>query len=150
MTDSDIFRERVLQARDVCRNCFSLVRVERIDPTRGGVAREFESHYERHRQTTTVDYAPAERVSEQKGVFCECGVEEPRTRVWSEEDVDDERFRELVQSMLRTLEAKDITVARETAAAHALQARRGGADVDEALATGLVAGVSVAVAQPST
>jgi hypothetical protein len=64
MTDSDIFDEHLLQARDVCRNCFSLVRVERIDPTRGGVAREFESHYERNRQTTTVDYGasrPCER-----------------------------------------------------------------------------------------
>jgi hypothetical protein len=88
-------------------------------------------------------------VSEQKGVFCECGVEEPRARVWSEDDVDDDRFRALLRSMLRTLDAKDITVARETTAAHALQARRGGADVDEAFATGLVAGVSVVVAQPA-
>jgi len=54
-----------------------------------------------------------------------------------------------VQQLLRTLEAKGVSVARKPAAAHALQARRDGDSVDEALATGVDAGLQSAVARDS-
>lgn len=144
---SDTYDDHLLEARDVCANCLRLVRTERIDPARRGVAREYEQRLERHPQTTTIEYAPADRVADQKGVFCECGVEDHRVqdRIWSDEDVDDGRFKQLIKSMLRTLTEKGVTIDRQTAAGHALQARRNGADVDEALSTGVDVGLARAI-----
>jgi hypothetical protein len=146
---TDAFDEHVNEARDVCRNCFRVRAVERVDPVRG-FGDEFEAHYERRKQTTTVDYAPADRVSEHKGVFCECGVESPRHRIWDDGDIDDERFRDLLRAMLETLAFKDVTVRRRRTAAYALQSFRDGAGVDEALATALEVGLATATAATSS
>lgn len=146
---SSAYQEHVLHAADVCNSCLGVIRVERLDPTRDGMARDYEAHYERHKERTVVGYGPAESVSDQKGVWCECGVESARTRIWDDADVDEDRFRTLVQTLLRTLEHKDVTVDRHRTAAHALQARRWGADVDEALADGVDAGLAVATASSS-
>jgi len=143
------YQDHLRGAADVCNNCFALTKVERVDPTRGGIAREYEQTLQRNPETTKVDYGPAEAMSEMKGVWCDCGVEDARTRIWDDADVDTERFRSLLQAMLATLDAKGVTVDRQRTAAHALQARRDGAAVDEALRAGLDHGLAVAATQPS-
>jgi len=144
------YADRVFDASDVCNNCLRRIRVERIDPTRAGLTREYETTLTRNRQTTVVDHGPAESVTDQQGTFCErCGTESAYDRWWADSDIDADRFRGLVQQLLRTLEAKGVSVARKPAAAHALQARRDGDSVDEALATGVDAGLQSAVARDS-
>jgi hypothetical protein len=140
------YAEHVLDNPEVCSNCFSRIRVERVDPVRRGLSREYESHYERERRTTSIEYAPAESASDAKGVFCECGVEGHRERVWDESDVDRERFRAFTQQLLQTLAALGVTVKREETAGYALQARRDDAGVDEAFATAIDAGLVAAAA----
>jgi hypothetical protein len=137
------YEEYITGAADVCSNCLRLCRVERVDPVRG-FGQEFEASLERRRETTTVAFGPAESVSEQKGVFCNCGVEGARDRIWDGADVDDDRFRELLQHCLTTLETKDVTVPHERTAAIALQAFKDGADPDDALSTALDIGLAAA------
>jgi len=57
-----VFQERVLDAPDVCRNCYRLVREKRLKPEwrRSDVSVK-EADYSRRRQTTEVAYGPAER-----------------------------------------------------------------------------------------
>jgi len=142
------YADHIVDASDVCNNCFRRIRVERVDPTRAGLAREFETTLTRNRRTTVVDHGPAESVTDQQGTFCEaCGTESAYDRWWADADIDTDRFRDLVRQLLRTLEAKGVTVARKPAAAHALQAWRDGDSVDEALATGVDAGLQSAVAR---
>jgi hypothetical protein len=144
---TDAYAEHVLEAADVCNNCLRLIRVERIDPARSGVAREFEATFERERRHTSVEYAPAESVSDHKGVFCACGVEGARDRIWSGDDLPRDRFKDLVQHLLATLDRKDVTVKPRETAAYALQAFDDGAAVDQALARAVDAGIVAAAAQ---
>ena len=155
----EILQEHVLSAIDVCNNCFRIVRVERERPDQ-----QYESDvtvgeaaWARNRETTSVEYAPAEHASDSKGVFCTCGVEGSFVRTWNGEtvdvyrrvfddetaDVDGERFREFVTAAIRALEHKGVSLDRQTFASHALQARRDGKCVNEALS----AGVSHAIAR---
>jgi len=124
MTESPAYHEHLLDASDVCNSCHRVIRVERQDPTRGGLTREFESHQERHRDHTEIGYGPADSVSGQKGVFCDrCGTESPYDRVWDDagdERLDDDRVRELIQNTIRTLEHKGVTIDRQTLAERAL------------------------------
>jgi len=143
---TEAYAEHVLEARDVCNNCLRLIRVERIDPVRSGVAREFEATYERDRRHTSVEYAPADSISEHKGVFCECGVEGARDRIWSE-GLSRDRFKTLVQHLLRTLERKGVTVKPRETAAYALQAFDDDVAPDQALAQAVDAGIVAAAAQ---
>lgn len=140
-TPSDVYDDRILEARDVCRNCLRLVKVERLDPTKTGMTREYERSYERDQRNTSIEYAPADRVSEQKGVFCECGTEHARTRIWEDADVDRERFRELVKHLISTLRRKGLNLHASRTAGYALQARQDGATVDAALRQGVSAGL---------
>lgn len=140
--ESDVYEDRLLGAPDVCNNCFCLIRVERIDPVRTGIGRAYESTYERNPRTTTVEYAPADTISDEKGVFCTCGVEGARDRVWEAADVDRERFRTFVKAVLWTLEAKGLSIHRQRASESALQRFADGAAVDDALAAGVSAGLS--------
>jgi len=141
------YEDHLSHAADVCDNCLQLARVERLDPTREG-HEDYECRLARNKQTTTVGYAPADSVSDQKGVFCDCGVESPRERIWTDDEINDDWFRDLIQQMLRTLKTKSVTVDEKQTAGHALQARRNGEDVDAALATGLDHGLAAA-AMPS-
>jgi len=138
---SEVFAEHVLEAADVCQSCFRRIRTERIEPTRSGVAREFESTYARRKRTTEIDYGPADRVTEQKGVFCDrCGTESAFARTWDVADVHDpavgvdrERFKHLAVNCLQSLTAKGLSLERKTFVAVALSELDGGASVDEAL-----------------
>jgi len=138
---SEVFAEHVLEAADVCQSCFRRIRTERIEPTRSGVAREFESTYARRKRTTEIDYGPADRVTEQKGVFCDrCGTESAFARTWDQADVHDpgatfdrERFKNLVTNCLHSLLDKGVSLDRKTFVAAALSELDDGATVDEAL-----------------
>ena len=145
MTDTP-YEDHLLGARDVCSNCLRLIRVERLDPTRNGFGHELEETYERRRETTEVAYGPSDAVSESKGVFCACGVESARERIWQAPDIDRERFKALLKHALRTLALKDVTLKRKEAAAYALQAFDDGAGPDAAIAEGVESGVVAAVA----
>jgi hypothetical protein len=139
------YEEHVLGARDVCSNCLRLIRVERIDPYRSNDL-QAEARLSRRERVTKVGYGPSEQVKDSKGIFCECGVESARHRIWDGDDVDRERFKDLIRHVIRTLELKRVTLKRTEAAAYALQKFDDGSGVDEALATGIEAGVVAAAA----
>jgi len=141
------YAERLLDAPDVCRNCLRVIRVERVDPTRDGLTREYEEHYERHARNTEIAYGPADTASNAKGVFCDrCGTEGAYDRIWADEDVDDRRFRELVQQAIATLEWKGVSLSRQDFATHALAHRDKDASVDEALSMAADAAIVAEVA----
>ena len=150
MPDTPAYHEHLLDASDVCNSCHRVIRVERIEPTREGLGREFESVYERKRETTEIGYGPARSVSEEKGVFCtECGTESPYDRIWddADEDVSDDRFRELVRATIRTLEHKGVTLHRQTLAREALRRRHDGEHVDDCLGEATEAAITRAITQ---
>lgn len=142
------YHDHILGAADVCNNCFSLIREERVDPTRSGLGRDYETSLTRREETTEIGYGPARTPSESKGVFCQCGVESARDRIWSYAEPDDDRFKELLQNAIRTLERKDVSIDRERMAAHALQAWKDGQNVDGAIEAGVNAGLAVAASSP--
>jgi hypothetical protein len=145
------YQEHVLAAPDVCCNCFRKVREIRIDPVRRfGVTEDWEETYQRSEKETEIGYAPADSMSEQKGVFCQCGAEYHRHRIWDADSVSRERFREFVKSLLLTLDLKGISLRRKEAAAYALQAFDDGAHVDQALAEAVEAGIVAEAASPET
>ena len=156
------YADHILDASDVCANCLRVIRVERVDPTRDGMIREYESHYERHPHTTEIAYGPADSVSNVKGVFCDrCGTEGPYTddRVWTSEraddgtridTVDDARFEELVKQAIATLDYKGVSIQPHDFAAHALQQRKDGATVDEALGAATEAAIVASAARDDT
>jgi len=144
----EAYQEHILNAVDVCANCLRVIRVERVDPTRNGLVREYESHYERHRRNTEVAYGPAESVSDVKGVFCDrCGTEGAHDRIWRSEDVGDERFEALVKRAIATLGYKGVTIRAQDFAGYALQHRRDGATVDEALGAATKAALAASAAR---
>jgi hypothetical protein len=139
---TESYQDHVLGAPDVCSNCFRLIRVERLDPTRNGFGGELESHYERVRQTTEVDHADCgDEPTQSQAVFCHCGVESARHRIWSSPEVGKDRFREMLKNVLRSLSRKEISIRQKEAAACAIQLFNDGAGVDESLATGIEAGI---------
>jgi len=137
----DAYQEHVRNAVDVCSNCMRTVRVERVDPTRSGLNREYESYYARDEITTEIGYAPARSVTDQKGVFCtHCGTEHHDDRIWDDVDfadpelpLDEDRFRELAKNAMRSLEAKGVSIDRHAFATAALSAWDDHRPVDECL-----------------
>lgn len=119
------FQEHILNAPDVCNNCFRSIRRERShtesrDPRQPTSVTK--SAFTRIRQTTSVEYPPGATASDCIAVFCACGTEGAFDRVWDEIDIDRERYHALIQQLLRTIERKEISVDRERIAAHALAA----------------------------
>ena len=141
---SSAYHEHVLGAPDVCNNCFSLIREERVDPTRSGLGREYESRLTRRDETTEIGYGPARTPSESKGVFCQCGVESARDRVWEYTEPDRDRFEALLQNAIRTLELKGVTFGRRDLAVAAIAAWKAGYNVDGAIEHGLDAALATA------
>jgi hypothetical protein len=134
------YEEHLLAAPDVCSNCLRLIREERVDPTRSGLGRDYEETYQRRPDTTVIGYGPSDAVSESKGVFCECGVEGHRERIWTG-DVDRDRFKDLLTNAIRTLETKDVSLRRKETLAYALNAYDAGDGPDQAIATAVEAGI---------
>ena len=145
---NEAYQEHILNATDVCSNCLRVIRVERVDPTRDGMIREYESHYERHPNNTEIAYGPADSASDVKGVFCDrCGTEGAHDRIWESEDVDDGRFGELVKQAIATLDYKGVSIQPRDFAAHALQQRKDDATVDEALGAATEAAIVASAAR---
>jgi hypothetical protein len=142
------YEEVILDAGDVCSNCFKIRAVERIGKARGTLANEFSVHFERRQATTEIGYGPADSVTEQKGVFCvDCGTESPFHRIWDAEDIDKPRFKDLVVNLEKTLRQKDVDLNRETMARVALQAFEvDGKCPDESLSVAVDAGTIASVA----
>ncbi|MFA1612036.1 peptide ABC transporter substrate-binding protein [Halobellus rubicundus] len=158
------YQERVLNAPDVCQNCLRLVREERQprdpDRTRSDVTVR-ESRWSRRKDTTEVAFGPAETVTAQKGIFCDCGVEGSFVRVWNDHEVGRDRFRELLKRLVHSLEHKGVSLDREATVRHALAAfgrlpeeavgpHRPDVSVDDALAEGIRYGLARAEVQART
>jgi len=148
MTETPYY-DQVYNAADVCINCFLRSRVERIDPIRGGLGGEFEAHLERHRRNTEVAYGPADTVSDQKGVFCECGVEGSHTRSWDDADVDRSRFKTFIEDVLRSLESKGVDVSRHVFVEVALSQFDAGESVDTCFDEATTAAIASSVSTDS-
>jgi len=144
------YEEHLLAAPDCCVNCLRLIRVERIDPTRDGFGTEFESHFSRRKRTTSVEFAPSDAPPRSKGVFCECGVEGHRERLWSPGHISRDRFKQLLVNAVRTLELKDVSLKRKETLAYALQAFDNGAGPDAAIAEAIDAGIVAQAASSDT
>lgn len=101
----------------MCMSCHRVIAVERQEPTRGGLTREFESTFERHRDHTEIGYGPADSVSGHKGVFCDrCGTEGPYDRMWDdagEEQLGDDRVRELLADLQQLADEGERPTARD-------------------------------------
>lgn len=104
-----LFEHEIWNASDVCQHCFCRRRREAIRPRR---YQDDEHYLERDREQTDIGYAPTGSMSDSRGVFCECGVPSAFTRNWSVDDLDRDRFHELVKNLIRTLEAKAFDVDR--------------------------------------
>jgi hypothetical protein len=142
------FEERLLHAVDVCSNCFSLIKVERMDPVRWSQDREVEATYERQRRETTVGFHSTHGVepTDCKEVYCNCGVSGAHQRLWNADEIDRERFKTLLKNALKTADRKGVSFKRKTAAAYALQRYDDTGQVDTALALGLDAGMHAEIA----
>lgn len=135
------YADHILDASDVCSNCFRTVRVERLDPTRNGFAGELESHFERRKQNTIIGYGPAESVTDIKGVFCECGVEGAHERLWDPTGLDEAELKELIKNAIRTLRRKEVALKPKETAAYILHVWSETDDVDRAMSKGVEMGV---------
>jgi len=146
------YADHILDARDVCNNCFRHVRVERVDPVmaRDGLRHALDAHYSRKRKTTTREYHDSDpAVTHAETTFCHCGVEGTFERLWSPTDISRDRFKILLKRAVRTLEHKGIQLSRERkheTVAYALQAFDHDGDADQAIAQGVEMGI---VAQAS-
>jgi len=141
MQENPAYCEHLLKAPDVCKNCLRKIRVERVDPTRSGLTKEYESHLARHEVYTEVGYGPARSVSEQKGVFCtDCGTESAFDRHWDDVDFHDpaaplgyDRFRELAKNAMASLEEAGVSIDRHAFATTALSRYDDGHGIDHCL-----------------
>ena len=126
------FQRTILDSPDCCNNCFGLRR------RRDALGDPF-----RNPKQTTVEHAPADRVSQQSGVFCTCGVESSFDRIWLDDDCDDDRFRHLLKRCLRTTETLFGTgnVDRRSVIETALREWKLDRSVNDALEAGLSAGI---------
>jgi len=148
-----VFQERILNNSSVCSNCFRrrsrprLVRESR-DPTEPTSVRR--SATTRVRETTELDHAPPAPPTADGGVFCErCGTMSAFDRLWGGEDrcIRWERFKELVQNCIQTLEDEGVTLDRKTVATVALSHYREHNTVNDALETAVDAAVESTAAR---
>jgi hypothetical protein len=142
------YGEHLLDAGDVCQNCFRQTRLEREQTqtsTEQPVSVEL-SPSTRHPLETTIEYAPHRLPAHSKGTFCECGVEGTYERLWNPTDIERERFKQLLKAAIQTLEAKGVTIRREEAVLYCLSHFEDHGDADRALANGIDAGIVAAAA----
>lgn len=141
------YADHILDARDVCNNCFRHVRVERVDPVmaRDGLRHALDAHYSRKRKTTTREYHDSDpNVTHAEATFCHCGVEGTFERLWDPETVSRDHFKQLLKRGLQTLDNKGVTLSRERkreTIAYALQTFDDGGDADRAFAEAIEMGI---------
>lgn len=117
------FQERVLNAPDVCSNCFGIIREEHeIVPLKQRKRnRTYPTQkYTRYRRRTTVDHLPDVEPTHDHATFCECGTPGAFDR-YRDEIVGAERFRELLKTAIRTIEKKGVSLSREHAVRRAFE-----------------------------
>jgi len=144
-----LYAERLLDASDVCRNCFRLRLVERTEVRSTGLTANPESVYTRHERTTDLDHHPSDPPTQDKHLFCECGVIGPHSRAWADADVDRERLKDLLKHMIQSAEHKGISLDRGATVKYAL-ATWDGEDVDQTLSDALDHGSTVATVTTET
>jgi hypothetical protein len=141
------YADHILDARDVCSNCFRQIRVERVDPvmSRSGLRHALDSHYSRKRTTTTREYHDSDpNVTHADATFCECGVEGAFERLWTPTDISRDRFKTLLKHAIQTLSHRGIELSRERkreTVAYALQSFDDGGDADQAFSEAVEMGI---------
>lgn len=146
------YADYILDARDVCSNCFRRIRVERVDPVmaRDGLRHELDSHYARHQRNTSVEYHDTDPEPTQcEGVFCACGVEGAHERLWSPDDLTRARFKDLLKTAVATAEDKGVDLRTKETLMYALHHWDDKNDADRAISAGLEAGIVAEVAAPA-
>ena len=146
-----IFQEHVLSAPDVCNNCYRRIRRERHRTTSGTNRSDVSAEKTPYTATeqTGVEHTPARTASDSKRVFCTCGTDSAYQRIWTDgEDrcLRKRRVKDLVKRALATLEAKGVTLRRQTFAATALDHYYREHDLDAALKAAAEAAVQTAAA----
>ena len=114
-----MFQSEILNAHDVCSNCFARRRREAIQLTKWGERR----YFERNGDQLTTEYVPDVPAAQARSVHCRCGVDSAFTRTWDDAQVlaDRDRFRELLKQLIRAIdEAPGTTIDARRVAAHAL------------------------------
>ena len=118
------FQELILNASDVCSNCFGkqrrktskIVSAKNADTDDEGYPIQddegnFVSVYdERLQWMTTVEDVPGPTVREAGTLFCDCGAPGAFTRIWDRSDFHLERFAGMLELLMLTLEQKGHTV----------------------------------------
>lgn len=118
-----VFQEQVLNASDVCNNCFGLIREEReqIPPEKQRQNRTYPAtQLARNPRTTTVEYVPDGKPTRSHAVFCECGCSSAYDRYRSE-IVPRTEFRSLLKTAIQTVESKGVTLSRRHAVRRAIK-----------------------------
>lgn len=117
---TDIYNEQLVGAPDVCSNCLRIRLVDRTEVRSRGLTATPESVYTRHRQTTELDHHPSDEPTQDKHLFCDCGVSTARARTWTDGDIDREWFKTLLRRAIRAAEHKGVTLDRERTVKRAL------------------------------
>jgi hypothetical protein len=126
------YENRVYNAGQVCRNCLGIIKSEReayittrmvneasleARPTvqgRDGPLVE-ESYYGRDPQRTAVGYPPEATPTDNRTVFCECGVAGAYVRAWDDADIvhDLDRYSTLVSNLGHALDELNVQIDHE-------------------------------------
>lgn len=157
--DERIFQEHILDASDVCINCFALLHVDRETPSEAYLENRRYWHGGRRPYTTisvvpagkrpaepaVMGHPPQNSPAHPSTVFCECGVDGPYERI-RHGYVGPERFGELLETALCTLDQKGVALNAMVARVRAVERVRAGMvwpqyTVDEAVRYGLVHGL---------
>jgi hypothetical protein len=152
LQEQSAYQEHVLDAPDVCSNCFRPIRRERSRTTsatgRSDVSVE-KSAYTRVQKHTEVDHHPESTPTKSITVWCDCGTEGAYDRYWEDGDgrcLTKARFERFLARSIRALERKGVSLDRETCIRHALGHYASKHDYDAALKRGIEAGIQTAVA----
>jgi hypothetical protein len=147
------YADYLLDAKDICNNCYRQVKIERVDPvmSRSGLRHDLDVHYARKKRTTEVEYHDGEpEPAHSRGTFCECGVEGSHQRLWEPDDVSRDRFEQLLVAAVASAIRKGIGIRRKETLRYALEHFDNEGDVDKALATGLDAGLVADIGSEDT
>lgn len=133
-----MFQQLFLSGSNVCSNCFRERRVEVVTPRRKWDDLDAVPTESRPAEHTTSEWVPGPPVSKAELRFCSCGAHGAHCRIWDDDDVDPERFDELLKAALVTAIAKGQQLTRpevEEIVSTARRRRRRGDSVNEAFGT---------------
>lgn len=148
------YADHILDARDVCSNCFRRNRVERVDPVMSrGLRHELDAHLSRRKQMTTREHHDSDpKPTNCDATFCVCGIEGSHHRMWDPTDIGRSTFKTLLTRGLETLGEKGISFSRnrkKEIIGYALTEFDDSGDADKALSKALEMGI-VAKASAAT